>query len=50
LSSKIIDKCASTNCWLFVYSSEQLLKIIWFFFFSLFIKSRPIVFFYQSLY
>ena len=28
LSSKIIDKCASTNCWLFVYTTEQLLKII----------------------
>lgn len=28
LSTKIIDKCASTSCWLFVYTSEQLLKII----------------------
>ena len=28
LSPKIIDKCSSTNCWLFVYTSEQLLKIV----------------------
>ena len=28
LSTKIIDKCASTGCWLFIYTHEQLLKMI----------------------
>jgi len=28
LSTKIIDKCTTTNCWLFVYTCEQLIKII----------------------
>ncbi len=28
LSTKIIDKCSSTGCWLFIYTHEQLLKML----------------------